>query len=278
VTCAAARCGLALLLIGLAACTLSQSAPRGPGDVALRRAERECSAGDPAACERAGRRYLQGSGIPQDPARAVEFLEQACSAQRESACVALGSARVMRGEIDQGRELYESACTNGSAEGCYALAELERRANPQRTVQLLGGACDRDFSAACYTLGAMLAQGRDVERDLPRAASLFERGCAAGDGRACFALGFQLQNGSGIERDPARASDLFARARRFFQERCTLGEGYACHNLALIYAGGLGTTARPQRAKEMLERACTLGSRQSCGVDPDSIRQAPAPL
>jgi TPR repeat protein len=51
-----------------------------------------------------------------------------------------------------------------------------------------------------------------------------------------------------------------------------VGEGYACHNLALIYAGGLGTAQSPQRARELLERACSLGSQQSCRIDPSALR------
>jgi TPR repeat protein len=279
---AAATWGIALALtpalagaLGGLGCFSPAPERRGPLDAGLRRAERECDAGDAGGCERAGRLYLKGAGtgVPQDLNRASELLERACAADRREACVALGTARAMRGDRAGGAELYRRACEAGSAEGCYALAEVTRARDPDGAAELFGRACDEGFTAGCYSLGASLARGDFQKRDLPRAARLFDRACSAGDGRACFALAFQLERGSGVNADPQRASVLFGQSRKFFQELCSVGEAYACHNLALIFAGGLGTPARPERAREYLERACQLGNQPSCSAAPEALRR-----
>lgn len=127
--------------------------------------ESECQDGSQAACRSLARLYLEGHGVRQDAARAVELLgsgcanrdadacrqaqaliesgnapnpartdaearlRQACDAGGLRACTALGVAYVtgqLGGSVDAGREILAAACEGGELGACLRLEELGR--------------------------------------------------------------------------------------------------------------------------------------------------------
>ena len=75
-------------------------------------------------------------------------------------------------------EIYQTACDQGKASGCYNLAVLYTEGtgnvqkDEQKALKLYEKACDANFASACYNLGVMYVSGTFVKQDLPKAASL----------------------------------------------------------------------------------------------------------
>lgn len=82
-----------------------------------------CGEGNWADCFELGKSYRDGDGVPRDPARAVEFLGQACDGGHAEACSHLGYM-YFKGEgvgVDMLRatELYRRACVGDKPVSCY---------------------------------------------------------------------------------------------------------------------------------------------------------------
>lgn len=120
-----------------------------------------CNRGDGAACEKLGKMYYQGLGVPGDLARAAS--------------------------------LYDRACRAGSASGCGALGEMyaggQGVAKESATaVKLLRRGCDGGDARSCGGLGVMYEKGTGVARDHQKALDLLHRACRANDDVACSLL------------------------------------------------------------------------------------------
>jgi uncharacterized protein len=59
--------------------------------------DRNCSAGDPAACSALGRMYELGAGVPVDPRRARQLYQRACSGGNALGCSHLGGGMAANG-------------------------------------------------------------------------------------------------------------------------------------------------------------------------------------
>ncbi len=92
----------------------------------------------------------------------------------------------------------------------------------QTPMGLLTQACADEWMSGCEGLGTVyLRGGGDVPRDPVKAASYFERACAAGVGTACSNLGLMHHSGDGLPRDVEKGLTYLQRA-------CDLGYGNAC--------------------------------------------------
>ena len=58
-------------------------------------------------------------------------------------------------------------------------------------------ACDRGKAASCALLAEMYEEGKDVDKNLARAAQLYQRACEGGNGRGCASLGVMYAEGQG---------------------------------------------------------------------------------
>lgn len=140
------------------------------------------------------------------------------------------------------RVLLETGCNSASGEACETLSEVVLKRDPAEAVRLLGRACelgrgdacqqaawrdqaDGDYSHAgarwldrgcalgnldaCVEEAKLLATGRVVGADPPRAAALLQRACDGDQQVACGLLGHLYDRGAGVVRDRARAERLW---------------------------------------------------------------------
>ena len=90
-------------------------------------------------------------------------------------------------------EVYDKACNEGKASGCYNLAVLYSEGtgnvakDSAKAVKLYEKACSADFATACYNLGLIYADGIVVKQDFAKAKELYEKSCAGDEG--CTNLG-----------------------------------------------------------------------------------------
>ena len=125
--------------------------------------------------------YENGTAVPQDPAIA--------------------------------RTLYERAAEGGSPDALINLAvtlsETGDPADADRAVTLLRRASDAGAGKATFNLGVMAQDGRI---DTPAAAlSYFERAAEEGEAAGYRAAAILLDEGRGVDADPARAASLLLR-------------------------------------------------------------------
>jgi TPR repeat protein len=140
---------------------VAQKGENGSGDAAIASViATACGNGSAEACERLGGFYLEGKGVPQDEAKALEYFEQACAAGR--ARFACRHAGVMKynagGDKKEAVALLSRACDEGeNMEACFSLAliYLSRPAlAPDATAAdaLLRQTCERGNAQSCDLL------------------------------------------------------------------------------------------------------------------------------
>jgi TPR repeat protein len=105
----------------------------------------------------------------------------------------------------------------------------------------------------CSNLGALYEEGRGVEKDERRAASLYEKACQGGNAGGCSNLGFLYLNGSGVERDESRAASLYEKA-------CQGGFATGCSNLGFLYVEGRGVGRDDTEAVKWFRKAAEQGN------------------
>ncbi len=167
---------------------------------------------------------------------------------------------------------WQKACEEGRWHACRIFAHS------------LDVACQHDSGPACFTLGMLLNDNKEVPRDAPGAARSFGRACdlglpygcmsltglittdgagllsipcQRGDGVSCSTLGTVYLRGQGVARDQSRALDLF-------RQSCAAGWPRGCGLVGEIYLFGQGTPVAPLKARQSLEKACAMGDHPSC--------------
>jgi len=205
-----------------------------------------------------------------DPRRGIELYRVACDMGAEQACYNLGNiygdAEIIAKDEVLSRFYYRRACDNGLMRGCSALQVMEenaRLANVDNTrpleevIATLERNCSNLRAIACNDLAMRLFQGDGMDRNWPRAVSLFKRACEINATTACFNLATLYSQGQGVERDPSAAAALFLRA-------CDGGNKIGCQTLAELYLSGEGIGRSPSRAAALLETLCAGGRDISC--------------
>ncbi len=143
-------------------------------------------------------------------------------------------------------------CGNDAAscatKGAIALVSSNAKAEGRA---MLEKACSLGSQNGCTNLGRALNDGAGGPADPKRAATLWEKGCAAGDGEACNAFGIVT-----VDRDPPAA-------RKALERGCMLESRDGCANFALMVAKGEGGARDDRAAATASEKACK--SRQPLG-------------
>jgi RNA polymerase subunit RPABC4/transcription elongation factor Spt4 len=147
-------------------------------------------------------------------------------------------SRAMLSKIRSGHMSNESlttaalnkACRNEDIPSCFALALLRGGDGGAEAKAYLGGACDNGDIAACWELGRVFDEGLwDVNKDMEKSVSLYERSCTGGDLRGCSSLGRLYENGQGgLIKDTKRAAGLY-------QKACDGGDLRGCSSLGRLY-------------------------------------------
>lgn len=88
---------------------------------ALELFKKACEAKYQEACVYAGYMYMKGDAVRQDKNTAINFFTQACEDNQAEACNKLGLIHVQHTAEQEklmAKELFGTACDNGSKEGC----------------------------------------------------------------------------------------------------------------------------------------------------------------
>lgn len=147
-----------------------------------------CRDGAKGACPDAGRRYLEGDGVPKDLTQAELALSAGCTTN-----------------VDPG-------------ESCALYGILDMQAGrPDRAPRHFKAGCDEDVAWSCRSLGEGLRDGTFGAVDADKALDAFDAGCRLDDAASCWS-GAQLARTAA----PARAADLAKKACRLgISEACS---------------------------------------------------------
>ncbi|HYY94283.1 MAG TPA: tetratricopeptide repeat protein [Pyrinomonadaceae bacterium] len=250
--------------------------------------ESDCAvSGNPRACYLAGVAYLDGVGVPKDPARSERLLGQACkdgvtqacrerdcAANKADACFDAGNAYLegkdTPANLNRAKLLLGRACDKGKAAACKSLANLPAMPAPGPAEQEVVAAgrmlnltreqaqgCDKGVGVACRGLALLFERGVDLTQDLERALFYYDKACTSGDARACTRLGHIYAGEHGVEPDQARAEALYKRAAQLNQTGVDIGlPPSAAYDLADAYARGEGVPKDINKAVELFKLSC----------------------
>ncbi len=117
-------------------------------------------------------------------------------------------------------------------------------------------AAAKGSAQAQFEVGAILGEGRVLEKNPEEAARWYERSAAQGFVPAQYRLGNLYELGSGVDKD-------LEQARLWYQRAAEAGNRMAMHNLAALYAGGELGEQQFELAAEWFARAAALGMTDS---------------
>ena len=222
---------------------------------------------EPRACGFAGRLWLDGRGVVRDARRGIEMLVHACDGGVAMACAVTAS---WLGDASHADEIGHTAqdllarvegqrtCLLGQAEACFQIGVLfyyGRDSFPRdraKSSRAFARGCDLGDSRACNNIGAALAYGDGVGRDVENASIEFLKACRLGEALGCANLGYMTEHGEGVTRDRSRA-------RVLYREACSSGDVYGCLHVALLEAEDAGAPRAPGAALAHWRQRCDAG-------------------
>ncbi len=116
---------------------------------------------------------------------------------------------------EKARAFYDSACNDGSMEGCHKagltwLSGDAPSAENEKGRTLIDKACNGGYDEACHTIGDMWRYGRSgVFQDYASAAGYYEKLCEKKFAKACRSLGEMHAKGLGMPKNVEKAKELF---------------------------------------------------------------------
>jgi TPR repeat protein len=129
--------------------------------------------------------------------------------------------------------------------------------NSELAVSLYERACAGAQVDACINLALLLAEGRGVERDMPRAIGQLERVCREGNARACRIGGVFLDSSSD-DSDRTHGNEMLSRA-------CELGDGAGCDYLGTVFRDNpIDGSPADELALRSFETACGIAFGFGC--------------
>lgn len=221
--------------------------------------KRAAELGDAQAMAYLARIYLEGDGVPPNPARACDWLQRAGEQGYVDAYNELGvlldSGRLggapdhagAAAAYDRGARLGDMRAQYNLA-NCY-LAGRGVEPNPALAAQWYRAAADQGLGEAQHTLATLLARGVEgVERDPGQALKWLAKAADKGIAQAQYELAKQLRAGDGIAADPLQAM-------HYYHEAADQGHADAMFSLALMLEVGAGLDrAYPERAAGWYQR------------------------
>jgi TPR repeat protein len=187
-------------------------------------------------------------------------------------------------------ERFEPGCAEGRAGDCFLAGhEWQRKAfqaggkeseppaaQLNRTaVKAFERGCHLDDGRSCTWLGLEVERGVNAERDVVRAAGLYEKGCTLGYRSGCIDAARMYETGRKAYPDalgaprppPTPKPDLprdVARSVTLYERGCQLGEPAGCFVAGRVLAEGEGIAPDPERALGLFARLCDDGLALAC--------------
>lgn len=178
------------------------------------------------------------------------------------ACAKLGDTLVQGPvalrDVDEGRKVYQRACSAGEPAGCVGLGWLYLKGlgGPQdvaKAESLFTKTCEGGYMDGCARLGRV----HYVSMTFKTARELFIKACDGGSQLGCNGLGRMMLDAEGGDGNPAKAKTLFEAA-------CRAEVMEACANLGGMYLKGQGVSRDLNEARKHLEPACDSGQLIAC--------------
>jgi TPR repeat protein len=163
-------------------------------DESLRWLRQSAESGSAAAQEALGYMLVVGDNVAKDPDEGWAWTEKAAAQGRAQAQMALGMSLLSGRDREQdpvrGRALLEKSIAQGNtmAMGLLGTWLLREGGEPQRGLELLETAADKQDRLAQFTLGEALEKGELLPQDNARAFALYQRSAAGGYAPAAWAL------------------------------------------------------------------------------------------
>jgi len=149
--------------------------------------------------------------------------------QRSQSEIALEEAQAHQGKARATREAAEAACAAGDLEGCFRLADMQRRGTGGLQELKAAAAtyrklCDARDGRGCAGLAYLNVQGRGVTENPSEGRNLYRKACDYGDVSGCAAWGSMAYTGTGGRKDVAAGSQALT-------EACERGYAWACDRM-----------------------------------------------
>jgi TPR repeat protein len=174
---------------------------------------------------------------------------------------------------DMRHRSQKSACTEGDAQQCIAVAKLYQDdaiglvpfllSNFETAKEYYDRACTLGDMAGCEGLSQIIMNGhgeaaRDSRFGLKEASVASDKACDGGYADACYEAGLFYIGDLDMPADVPRANALFARA-------CAGKNADGCYSMGVSYALGRGGLARDlDRAASFFADACDAGDGKGC--------------
>lgn len=146
--------------------------------------------------------------------------------QRSQAEIALEEAQTRQAKAKASREAAEAACAAKDLEGCFKLADMQRRGTgglqdlkaAAKTYKLM---CDAKDGRGCAGLAYLNVQGRGVTENQTEGRNLYRKACDYGDVSGCAAWGNMAYTGTGGRKDvPGGTQALTEACDREYEWAC----------------------------------------------------------
>jgi uncharacterized protein len=207
----------------------------------------------PAQENEMGNRYLYGSGVEQDYAKAMEWYRKAADHGLTDAQYNVGmiyeNGRGVTKDIEQAKVWYQKAADQGNAFGKGALQRLEANAAP--TIQFQATAPKEQNQ-----IGDRYFYGRGVDLDYARAMGWYRKAADQGYAEAQHNVGALYENGWGVAKDVEQA-------KVWYQKAANQGDAFA--------TGALG------RLQSDLTNSSVANARISSPNEPQAVNSCDGP-
>ncbi len=216
--------------------------------------DRQCRAGDRAACDDAVRLWKR-SAQPGSAKMVAEYDRLACEAGSASSCRDLGRTALAGANGSEGRaaalSLLERACELSRTQ----CSDLEAA----REEPSLAARCEGGDLSACVARGQILSVRGGVLENRERALALLSRACEAGAVAGCLPAADLL-----FEFGRATGALDAVRAEAYLSASCTEENQTACEQLADELADGQNFAQNLPRALELYYPQCDSGRIEAC--------------
>ena len=208
--------------------------------------------GDPEAMMQMAQAYLNGDGVEQDNAKAVEYMRMAAEEDLPEAQYNLALFYCQGDGVErsfaQARYWMERAEENGDEDAPGILAELEK-------AEKFEAAAKAGDVQAKAELASILMQFRS-EENLRECVAYAREAAEAGNALGMYTLALAYEHGRGVEES---AGDAFA----WYRQAAELGYAPAMTNLGCLYGRGDGTEQDEELAMVWIRKAAAKGDKDA---------------
>ncbi|MDY0236833.1 MAG: ATP-binding cassette domain-containing protein [Gudongella sp.] len=245
--------------------------------------------GDPAAQNRLGEMYRDGSGVAEDPGEAVRWFRKAADRGLPEAQLNLADMMYYGTGTEEDRAgaetWYRLSADAGNPDAQIRLAETgnpEPGKDREKIMERLRGLAEGGCLRAQASYADCLFRGIGVKQDRREAMRWFSRAAEAGSVSSQFQLGLNYRDGLGTEKNGELAeiwlskaagnhhmrakielANMFLKgmaaerdlpkALRWFKDAATSGDAKSFYQTAVMYRDGMGTESDPEESRRWFD-------------------------